>query len=120
MLCLRVMALYDHVNWIRRVLWASLAFSYVSILALLGPTYKMVWKDVTYGPLTNICLIPDIPSYLYAIYLGPTPFDVLVIILIVIKAFENAPILRSRSDTPTVRNVLPPWPLLTLINSYSP
>ena len=102
MLCLRVVALYDHVNWLRVVLWASFIFSYVAILALLVPTYKMVQKSVTYLPLTNICLLPDIPSYIYAAYLGPTAFEVFAIVLTVIKAFENAAILRSRSDTPIV------------------
>ena len=100
-----MVALYDHVNWLRRVLWASFALSHIAILVLLGPTLKIVWKNVTYFPLTNICLLPNIPSYMYAAFLGPTAFDVLVIILTIIKAFENEAVLRSRSDTPIVRSI---------------
>lgn len=102
MLCLRAVALYDHVNWIKCMLWATLALSFIAIFALLGPTYKVVWKEVAYFPLTNICLLPRIPSYVSVVYLGPTPFEVLVIILIVIKAHENIATLRSHSDTPIV------------------
>lgn len=103
MLCLRAVALYDHVNWVKCTLWVSLALSYIATFALLGPTYKSVWKDVVYFPLTNICLFPVIPSYVSVAYLGSTPFEVLVSILIVIKAYQNMTTLRSRSDTPIVR-----------------
>lgn len=103
MLCLRAVALYDHVNWVKCTLWVSLALSYIATFALLGPTYKLVWKDVAYFPLTDICLLPVIPSYVSVVYLGPTPFEVLVIILIVIKAHQNMATLRSRSNTPIVR-----------------
>ena len=103
MLCLRAVALYDHVNWVKCTLWVSLVLSYIATFALLGPAYKVVWKDVAYYPLTNICLLPVIPSYVSVAYLGSTPFEVLVIILIVIKAYQNMVTLRSRSDTPIVR-----------------
>lgn|SRR5258706_15939671 len=103
MLCLRAVALYDHVAWIKCTLWVSLALSYIAIFVLLGPTYKMVWKDVAYIPFTNICLLPDIPSSMTAIYLGLTPFEVLVIVLLIIKAHQNMATLRSRSNTPIVR-----------------
>lgn len=106
MLCLRAAALYDHVTWIKCTLWVSLALSYIAIFVLLGPTYKMVWKDVVYVPFTNICFLPDVPSYpsyMSASYLGLTPFEVLVIILIITKAHQNMATLRSRSNTPIVR-----------------
>lgn len=102
MLCFRVVALYDYVNWLRAVLWVSFISSCLAVLALLVPTYKMVQEEVTYHPLTNICIILDIPPYMYAVYLGPTAFEVLVIVLTVIKAFENAATLRSRSGAPIV------------------
>ena len=84
------------------MLWATLALSFTVTFTLLGPTYKMVWKDVGYFPLTNICLLPNIPSYISVIYLGPTPLEVVTIILIVIKGYENIATLRSGSDTPIV------------------
>jgi hypothetical protein len=100
------------------MLWTAVALSYIAVFALLGPTYKMVWKDVAYFPLTNICLLPNIPAYMSVIYLGLAPFEVLVIILIVIKAYENVATLRSRSDSPIVciphYTFSPLGPLLTL------
>jgi hypothetical protein len=117
-----MMALYDHVQWIRIVLLVSFALSYVVIGILLGPTFKDVWGSITYFPLTNICLLPDIPSFMYAVYLAPSAFDVLVIVLTIVMAYENAAILRSRSNTPIVCST-PIHDLelfLTLTNSYTP
>jgi hypothetical protein len=103
--CLRAAALYDQVRWVQGVLWASLLLSYGAVLVLLGLAYTTVWKTITESPLTHMCLPDSVPSHMYGIYLAPMILDVLVIILIVIKACEDPAALRSGSGTPVVRGV---------------
>lgn len=62
-----------------------------------------MWRTVTYSPATHLCLPASPPSHMYGIQLPLLTFDVLVIILIVIKARENSATLGS--GTPIVCRV---------------
>ena len=103
--CLRVAALYDQVKWVQGVLWASLLLSYGAVLALLGLAYMTVWETIMESPLTHMCLPDSVPSHMYGIYLAAMILDILVIVLIVIKACEDPAALRSGSGTPIVCGV---------------
>jgi hypothetical protein len=105
LLCLRVVALYDQVKWLQALLWVSLGLTYAIILALLGLVYTTVWKRIVYSPLTRLCLFPDIPSSMHAVYVIPIAIEILIITLIIIKAYENAAALRSGPDTPIVCSI---------------
>jgi len=102
--CLRVAALHDQAKWVQGVLWASFFLTYVIVLVLLGFAYT-TWKTITESPLTHMCLPATVPSHMYGAYLVPMAFDVLVIVLTVIKARENSVDLRSGSSTPIVCRV---------------
>ena len=59
---------------------------------------------------------------MYATYVAPIAFEVLIVVLTIIKASENAAALRSGPDTPIVTSVLfvLQGHYLTLTDSYSP
>lgn len=98
-------ALYDQTKWIQGVLWVALFLTYGVVLTILGLSYTAEWKTITESPLTHMCLPAHLPSPMYAAYLAPMTFDVIVIVLTAIKAHENSADLRSSSGTPIVCRV---------------
>jgi hypothetical protein len=119
--CLRVVALYDQSKSVQGLLWVCLFSTYAIILILLGVTYTTVWKTITDSPLSHMCLPASVPAQMYTIYLVPMAFEILLIVLTVIKARENSTDLRSGSKTPIVCCVAHPRSkVLTLSTSSSP
>src|SRR5258706_16201202 len=54
------------------------------------------------SPITHICLPDSLGRFMYGIFLGPIAFEVLVVVLTIIKAYQVARILRDESEVPIV------------------
>jgi hypothetical protein len=55
--------------------------------------------------ITHICLPDSLGPFMYGIFLAPIAFEVLVVVLTIIKAYQDAIILHNESEVPIVRSM---------------
>ena len=121
LLCLRVTALYAGCTRTIRTVWVLFFMSYSiggifalistvtffseSLLCYLGGILKRSVETIKISPITRICLPDSLGAHMSGIFLGPIAFEVLVVVLTLIKAYQEAKLLRNESQVPIVRSL---------------